>query len=41
MNGGRVEVIDELYTPQMGPGRGAGSSRSARASPTRERQLGL
>ena len=34
MNGGRLDVIDELYTPEMAAGRGAGSRRSAKASPT-------
>ena len=34
INDGRLEVIDELYAPAMRKGRGAGSRRSVRASPT-------
>jgi hypothetical protein len=34
MNGGRLDAIDELYTPQMAAERAGGSRRSARASPT-------
>jgi hypothetical protein len=34
MNGGRLEVIDELYTPQIARGARGGSNRFAAASPT-------